>query len=259
MIDGKGGNAPFFYGLYKMNKNNEIILSVKRSIHRNDDPRKDYANEEYKKIRPSILARDKHTCQYCNFRSKKFQEVHHIDDDHSNNVETNLITTCPLCHACFHVVLSGLHERGVIIHLEDSPGVSQTSLINMVRTMWIGESSKDKDVQMLSTNMLAKLYKQSVAASKVVGTSSTVAFGQNLLRMSDDDYKSRQSMFKNFFFLPLRGPFEAQISHWSDEVYSSFGTDNWLSSVKTKLSRWAEVEYGSSDGANIIKLLTETK
>lgn len=242
-----------------MNNNNKIILSVKRSIHRNDDPRKEYANEQYKKIHPSILARDKRTCQYCNFRSQKFQEVHHIDDDHSNNEESNLITICPLCHACFHVVFSGLSEKGIIIHIEDSRGVSQASLINLVRTMWIGESSKDKDVQMLSTNMLAKLYKQSVAASKIIGTSSPVAFGQYLLRMNDEDYAKRDSFFRDLYFLPLRGAFENQIKYWSEEVYSAFGSDNWLPSVKTKLSRWAEVEFGSSDASNIVKLLTENK
>ena len=49
-----------------------------------------------------ILQRDNHQCQYQNFGWLPPLEVHHRDDDRTNNDETNLVTWCRRHHIAHH-------------------------------------------------------------------------------------------------------------------------------------------------------------
>lgn len=238
---------------------NNIILSVKRAIFRCDDPTSEYADSEFKKKRPKILERDDFTCVHCGFKSSKFQEIHHKDDDHSNNSDDNLITTCPLCHSCYHVGFTGQQGSGVIILLDEKLNVNQAELNQIVRTLWIGEAGDDKDIRMQSITMLAKLYKQSVPASRKYGTSDPVALGDFLVQMSDEDYVQRQKFLEGCYMLPLKDGYERQIQYWKSEVYSSIATTDWQSVSRDKLTRWATNEYGSSGDEQISKLINGNK
>jgi len=80
------------------------------------------ADTQYQDSRKKALKRDKMKCQYCGFQAKKYQETHHIDDDHNNNKENNLLTCCALCHAVFHIGLTGVKGKGVLIY---APEMSQ--------------------------------------------------------------------------------------------------------------------------------------
>jgi hypothetical protein len=51
---------------------------------------------EYRRIRPSILARDGHKCRICGSSHRPI--VHHIDENIHNNERGNLVTVCPACH-----------------------------------------------------------------------------------------------------------------------------------------------------------------
>lgn len=232
-----------------------INLSVKRSLFRCDDPSADYADAKFRAIRPKILERDGHKCKFCDFKSMKFQEVHHIDDDHSNNDPSNLITVCPLCHCCFHLGFTGQHERGIIIFLDPSLNISQADLIQVVRTLWIGELSADTSVRMLSINMLAKLYKQNVPADRKLGSSDPLALGDFFLQLSDEDYEKRMSFLSGFYLLPLKEKFEGQINYWHKNVFNGFGSDSWISASKDALAKWANNENGNSSIESMISLL----
>ena len=52
-------------------------------------------------IRQKVLTRDNHTCQFCHFKSQKYQEVHFIDRDTTNFHMDNMVTACIFCHQCF--------------------------------------------------------------------------------------------------------------------------------------------------------------
>lgn len=72
-------------------------------------------NEEWGILRRRILERDNYTCHFCGFRSLKYMEVHHIGGDAQDNSINNLVTLCPLCHACLHIGFSGLMGRGSLV------------------------------------------------------------------------------------------------------------------------------------------------
>ena len=68
--------------------------------------------EEWKQIRQKILERDGYACQYCGFKSDKWQIVHHIDGNPNNNRHSNLMVVCQMCnlveHAGMGCVLQGI-------------------------------------------------------------------------------------------------------------------------------------------------------
>lgn len=74
---------------------------------RRDDWMAADADAEFKLVRQKVLERDEHTCRFCGFRAPKWQEVHHLDDNHHNNDPDNLVTACMFCHMVHHLGLAG--------------------------------------------------------------------------------------------------------------------------------------------------------
>jgi hypothetical protein len=55
-----------------------------------------------KRLKRKIRNRDNYTCQICDIKEADYDknlDVHHIDYDKSNNVESNLIALCNSCHS----------------------------------------------------------------------------------------------------------------------------------------------------------------
>lgn len=65
------------------------------------------ADHVFQSVRDKVLERDRHACVFCGFHSRKWQQVHHVDDDHVNNALENLVTICSYCHMNFHIGKAG--------------------------------------------------------------------------------------------------------------------------------------------------------
>lgn len=89
--------------------------------------------EEWKQIRLKILERDCYACQYCGFKSDKWQIVHHIDGNPNNNRESNLMVVCQMCnlieHAGMGCVLQG------IVDLYKKAKYSQNEIVTKTRQL----------------------------------------------------------------------------------------------------------------------------
>ncbi len=72
---------------------------------------------DWEKTRMSVLERDNFSCFYCNFASKKYMHVHHLGGRFYDDSSDNLVTLCPLCHACLHIGHSGIEEAGNLLLL----------------------------------------------------------------------------------------------------------------------------------------------
>jgi hypothetical protein len=122
----------------------KIILmpSVKLGVWRKDDKNSDKADEEFAAKRPEILKRDLFTCGGCGMRTMPvnktlpsgYFDVHHIDDDHTNNQDDNLITLCPFCHDVFHLGNAGARQSASAIWM---PQVSQADLNLLMHVLFI--------------------------------------------------------------------------------------------------------------------------
>lgn len=235
----------------------KIILSVKRSQFRCDDPTSDEADAGFKKVRPEIIERDDSTCQFCNFKAPKYQEVHHLNDIHSDNRPENLITACCLCHAAHHVGLSGTLQKGCLIFLDPALGISQADLNQIVRSLWIGETSKSPEISMSCVSMLSRLHKANVPARRLIGSSDLSVLSDFLLALDDDKYQVRDDYLSGIYFLPYKEYYKPHIDYWMKNVFHQFKPTDWVEAAEKKLARWSVDLTGSKSDPEIAKILRD--
>jgi intracellular multiplication protein IcmJ len=111
-----------------------LVLSVKAANWRMNDENSEEADTEFRHVRQQALERDKRTCQFCGFKAVKYQEVHHLNDDHADNRQENLVTACGFCHQVQHIGLAGKNKEAVLVWL---PEVSQDKLHHLVRSILV--------------------------------------------------------------------------------------------------------------------------
>ncbi len=81
----------------------KLVIGIKRLRFRANDARREAADKEYKAVRPGFIERSNGRCLYCNYSSKRHNEVHHLDDDHHNNAPSNFAIACRACHPYQHI------------------------------------------------------------------------------------------------------------------------------------------------------------
>lgn len=223
----------------------DIILSVKRDGFRGDQPDPVSGLADFKAIRGDILERDLHQCQFCDFDAKNFQEIHHIDDNHENNSPENLVTTCVLCHMCFHIGYAGLKNRGVLIYLEEGKSIPnfQAKLNNLVRTMWMCTFSDDKKLVMQATDYLKRLESLRIPASDYLGTSDPIFLANYLRELEEEDYTKRKERLSGIYLLPLREGYPNHIQYWQKKM----SKNPVISSIKD-IAKMNAIEWISVSG-----------
>jgi len=80
-----------------------LVIGIKRKLHRRDDEHAKKADAIFNAQRNSALKRSNYCCVFCGAKSLKFNEVHHLDDNHHNNSPENLVAICKLCHPYHHI------------------------------------------------------------------------------------------------------------------------------------------------------------
>lgn len=236
----------------------DIILSIKRDGFRGDQPDPTSGLAEFKLIRKDVLERDLHQCQFCDFHAPKYQEVHHVDDDHENNDPENLITSCVLCHMCFHIGFAGLKNRGVLIYLEEGKSIPnfQARLNNLVRVLWLCTYSENKKIAMQATDYLKRLESLRIPASDYLGTSDPVFLANYLRELGDSDYRKRNEKLDGIFLLPLREGYPSHIKYWkqkdNSKVIESISEISKMNSLE-----WIGVNGKSQDMSGLKEFLLE--
>ena len=228
-----------------------LILGVKRSVFRTDDPNSEHSSKEFKSIRKEILQENKYACHYCGFQSKKFQEVHHLNDDHSDNSKSNLVVACPLCHSCNHIGLASIQDKGCLVYIDPKLGITQEMLNHIVRTLWVMEKSDDKLKRLTAISIMSRLYKQSHAARKLIGSSEPEALAQVMLEMSDKEYKSRSKKIKGMYLLPFKDYYENHVEYYANFVYKNIPIEAWDDIARSNIDDW----FGDNKKSELIKAL----
>lgn len=90
-------------------------------------------------IRQKIFERDNFTCHYCGFQAKKYQEIHHLDNNLANHAEKNLATTCLFCHQCFNLETVTAMKSGALVWL---PEIEQADLHHIARAIYVARISQ---------------------------------------------------------------------------------------------------------------------
>ena len=90
-------------------------------------------------VRQQVFKKDDHTCRYCGFKSKKYQDVVFADGDVSNIHLDNLLTSCIYCHQCFDLGKVADMRSGVLVWL---PEVEQADLHHIARAIYVSRISQ---------------------------------------------------------------------------------------------------------------------
>jgi len=114
-----------------------ITLGIVRSSGSAQNAEK--AAQQLQEIRPRILERDDHTCQFCGFRSHKYQEVHFLNSNPEDLRPDNMVTACIYCHQCFDLEKASVMNSGVLVWL---PEIKQADLNHIARAIYVARISQ---------------------------------------------------------------------------------------------------------------------
>jgi intracellular multiplication protein IcmJ len=190
---------------------------------------------KFKETWDSVWKRDNYRCYYCGFESKKFQEIHHLNDDHEDNSLDNLVTVCPLCHQTFHLDIASMTNGGKIIWL---PEFSQQELNYLSRIMFVAidesEKREEKGEEIPNFAKIVKMIDNSLMERSLiveqhfqVGASDPAIFANALINMKDDLYESRINFIKSFKLLNSRSRFPVQTKYWKEYVLKELPIESW--------------------------------
>ncbi len=187
---------------------------------------------KYQKVWDDVWSRDKNKCYYCGFESKRHQEIHHLNDDHSDNSKDNLVTICPLCHQTFHLDTASTTNGGKIIWL---PEFSQQELNYLSRAIFIAiEEADSKGDAADGFIKIARMLENSLAERGLVveqqiqnGASDPAIFANALINMSESQYENRFGFLRPFKLLNLRSRFPIQTKYWKNNVFKDLPIETW--------------------------------
>lgn len=187
---------------------------------------------KYKQVWDNVWSRDKNKCYYCGFESKRHQEIHHLNDDHTDNSPDNLVTICPLCHQSFHLDTASTTNGGKIIWL---PEFSQQELNYISRALFISiEEAESKGEEAEGFIKIARMLENSLAERALIveqqiqnGSSDPAIFANALINMSEAQYEKRFGFLKPFKLLNLRSRFPIQTKYWKNNVFKDLPVETW--------------------------------
>lgn len=215
-----------------------ITLSVKRGKWREKagvEP--DESDIEFSKVRPKVLLRDRNICQSCGTHMPRGAEVHHIDDCHANNKDTNLVTLCGICHAWHHIGFLGKNGALFLANNELENPITPAE-INTLMLACAVVLNADKDAD--GFDDLRKIVDVIMSGIKASGSDVYSAWGSYdlkefasaLLRSTDEVYASREAPFTGLgvAVLPTSLVGEAKIALSKEGEYGGFNHfKNWES------------------------------
>lgn len=236
----------------------KLVLSAKRSVWRMHD-HADEADRAFRQVRRAVLEAADNTCEYCDQRSEKYQEVHHADDDHKNNSPINLIATCPLCHQVFHIGLAGMKEGGDLIYL---PEMSQAELNQLALVIWLvtetdPASIKDASDALLFNRLFGRAktlqgmlenrrgtvqlrlktaLKETEFPAELIDKIklshlSPTLLSNVLMSLPDEQYDIRDKLLGGIRMLPKPARFRERINHWITEQEAVLPIPTWYKLV----------------------------
>ncbi len=225
------------------------------SVTLNDFRQKDQVNEaadtQYSQIRLQVVARDRYTCQYCNFTTRPnrtagsntllasgYLEAHHCDDNHLNKTRKNLITICPFCHMIFHLDYAAHNDRFVMIYF---PWLKQEQINLLVNCLGVaihrgsktGEDAARMLQWLIEHKSNVRKHLGSILSNPVLLAASLGKLG----RLNPELYAKRQKALADIRIIPKLREFKDPIEYWA--ASSWLVNKNWEQAWENVYGQWA--------------------
>jgi len=172
-----------------------------------------------------ILDRDYHTCQYCGFQARRYQEIVNLDGNYTNNKFNNLITACCFCAQCLFIESIGMDESGggQVIFL---PEMSQGDLNSFCHVLFcaMGNGTGYQDTAQAIYRSL-KFRSQPIDAKLGAGTNNPAALGHLLLEYDDHFPEKKHAILKDLRILPSYTKFKLQLDGWAEDALEELAAE----------------------------------
>lgn len=252
----------------------KLLLSIKRSIFRKDDNASHKADQAFRAKRQNILTQQGYTCQGCGYISKASApgsagpahkchfDVHHRDDNHANNEDSNLATACHMCHSYQHVGHTGLtrlnKQDGLYISEAEMYG-DKTSIASMpelsavdfnLLQRAIGFAMLDEKESLIAQGIYEAFAQRANYVEEEFGSMKPSDFAAALGRLPEESYTSREASISD-----LRLCFNSDsLKEFGQEFmrdYPSLPISNWASVFSVNKNRYlnAETSIANASGA----------
>lgn len=186
----------------------------------------------------AVLDRDGHTCRFCGLPAGDWQDVFHLDGDHSHWAAGNLAAACPLCVGVQRVGGPAAHDFQVIW----LPEVTQNLLNAVVRGIHLAFHARGASATLarrpewddlelfLAWRAYAALQQRAAAACSAIDTDEPAALVAALLSLPPRDYARRGALLGGLRLLH-RGTrtrhgedtYPAQLTTWSAPAHKTPG------------------------------------
>ena len=186
-------HKPIHFGVFRTDRGNRSVSAYQKYASTFEEPIED---EEKLKI----LERDDYCCQFCGFRSKKFQKLLFKDGDFNNTSSDNIVTTCFFCHQVMHVDVVPIMKSGALIWL---PEISQTHLNNLMRCVYVARISQGPIME-TARSILEMLMERRQEAKKRISTDEPYILSTVMSNyLEPGQYKQANNKLSGIRLLPL--------------------------------------------------------
>lgn len=151
-------------------------------------------------LRQRVFERDSHSCRFCGFQSKKYQEVRPLDGNTENLKLDNLATTCIFCNQCFDLERTSEMRSGVLIWL---PEMAQAELHHIARAIYVARISQGSMAETAKTAYKTLIDRREVAKERL-GTDDPYIMA-NVMRdfLGPRHYAMRREKLEGVRLFPL--------------------------------------------------------
>ncbi|MBI1273804.1 MAG: type IV secretion protein DotN [Alphaproteobacteria bacterium] len=185
----------------------------------------------------AILRRDDYTCQYCGFRSSRFQRVIPRDWAAADTSASNLVTACTFCEQCFALETVTAMGSGSLLWL---PEISQADLNHIARAIYVAKA-EDSGLATAADSALEALKARRSDIKRRIGGDDPMILATVLLEnLEDDEYRKRGEKLDGVRLLPLDkrvvagrtgdiNQFPAMLNYWrsADGPFGQIPSDSW--------------------------------
>lgn len=179
-----------------------LVPGIKRGVARQDDARAEVADAALRARRPAVLARYRHQCAACGYGAKNAAhlDVHHLNDNHADNDESNLVAACHVCHPYQHVGevavradawAEGLGKKSGLAHVPELQPADLNLLLRAVGAAMLEPSTRDDAIE---------IYEEIMSRTEVtrtrLGAWKAADFAAAMAQLTDEQYAHRHKVLE---------------------------------------------------------------